>query len=82
MISCLVVPPARRTIANEDLGIFSRFRFRIGEANSFFKILFRNCFRNEHVGHAQATTAGHYYKKTIIPEIIFRICFRNLTEIS
>ena len=59
------------------LGLF-RFHFRIGKANKFSQILFCICFRNDHVGHAHATIAGHTYKKHI-PEIFCHVCFRNPT---
>ena len=45
------------------LGICFRLRFRNGKANQFPQIFFRICFRNDHVGQAQATTAGHTYEK-------------------
>ena len=49
-------------ITNENLEIFFRFRFRNGKANKFAQIFFRFRFRNDHVGHAQARTAGHTYE--------------------
>ena len=39
-----------------------RIRFRNGKANKFPQIFFRIRFRDDHVGHAQATTAGHAYE--------------------
>ena len=36
--------------------------------------MFRICFRKDHVGQAQATTAGHTYQNNQIPEIFFRFC--------
>ena len=51
-----------KMITNENLEILSRFRFRNGKANKFPQIFFRICFCNGHVGHAQATTAGHTYE--------------------
>ena len=47
-----------RMITNKNLGICFGIRFRNGKANQFPQI----CFRNDHVGHAQATTAGHAYE--------------------
>ena len=55
------------TITNENLEILFCFRFRNGKANNVLQIFFRMCFRNDHVGHAQATTAGHAYKKNYNP---------------
>ena len=49
-------------ITNENLEILFCFRFRNGKANKFPQIFFRICFRNGHVGHAQATAAGHTYE--------------------
>ena len=51
-------------ITNENLEILSRFRFRNGKANRFPQVLifFCICFRNDHVGHTQATTTGHTYR--------------------
>ena len=49
-------------ITNENLEILFRFRFRNGKANKFPQIFFRICFCNDHVGYAQATTAGHAYE--------------------
>ena len=54
-------------ITNENLEILFRFRFRNGKANKFPQICFRICFRNGHVGHTQATTAGHTYKINLNP---------------
>ena len=51
-----------KIITNKNLEICFRIRFRNGKANKFPQIFFRICFRNDHVGHAQATTAGHAYK--------------------
>ena len=48
-----------KMITNKNLEICFRIRFRNGKANKFPQIFFRICFRNDHVGHAQATTAGH-----------------------
>ena len=67
------------TITNEDLRSFSRFRFRNGKAlPKNPPDFFRRCFRHEHVGHAQATTASHNYKKKTynFPEISLRLHFR------
>ena len=63
--------------ANKDLEIFFyHFRFRNGKANGFAKIFFHICFRNEHLGGAQATIASHTYKNIIqIPEIFFAFAF-------
>ena len=49
-------------ITNKHLEICFRIRFRNGKANKFPQIFFHICFRNDHVGHAQATTAGHAYE--------------------
>ena len=64
-----VTPWSRRTltirtetITNENLEIIFCFRFRNGKANKFPQIFFRICFRNDDVGHTQATTASHTYK--------------------
>ena len=46
-------------ITNENLEILFRFGFRNGKANEFPEIFFRICFHKGHVGHSQATTAGH-----------------------
>ena len=43
------------------------FRFHKGKANNFPEIFFRVCLRNHHVGHAQATTAGHTYEISLHP---------------
>ena len=51
-----------KMITNKNLEICFRIRFRNGKANIFPQIFFRICFRNDHVGHAQATTAGHAYE--------------------
>ena len=51
-----------KMITNEDLEICFRIRCRNGKAKKFPQIFFRICFRNDHVGHAQATTAGHTYE--------------------
>ena len=50
------------TITNENLESLFCFRFRNGKANKFPQIFFRFRFRNDHVGHAQATTAGLTYE--------------------
>ena len=68
------------TITNENLEILFGFRFRNGKANKFPQIFFRICFGSDHVGHAQATTAGHTYKIIKIQEIFFRFRLRNSTE--
>ena len=60
--SCLPFTIRTETITNENLGILFRFRFRNGKANKFPQIFFCICFRNDHVGHAQATTAGPAYE--------------------
>ena len=52
-------------ITNENLEILFRFRFRNGKANKFPQIFFCIRFRNGHVGHAQATAAGHTYESKI-----------------
>ena len=52
------------TIAHENLWTFSRFHFHSDKANNSFPH-FRMCFRNEHVEHAQATTAGHKYETNV-----------------
>ena len=49
-------------ITNENLEILFRFRCRHGEASKLPPMFVRFCFRNNHVGHAQATTAGHTYE--------------------
>ena len=49
-------------ITNENLEIFICNRFRNGKANRFAQIFFRFRFRNDHVGHAPARTAGHAYE--------------------
>ena len=67
-------------ITNENLEIFSRFRFRNGTGNNFLQIFFRICFRNELVGHAHAPRTGHTYEKNKIPEFVFRFRFRNPIE--
>ena len=55
-------------ITNKNLEICFRIRFRNGKAaNKFPQIFFRFCFRNDHVGHAQATTAGHTYEINLNP---------------
>ena len=61
----LQVPSAIRTemITNENLEIL--FQFCCGKATKFPQVIFRICFRNGHVGHAQATTAGHTHEITI-----------------
>ena len=59
-LSCITVHT--KTITNQNLGICYRFRFRNGKANKFPQIFFRICFRNDHVGQAQATAAGHTYE--------------------
>ena len=73
------------TTRNEHLpgDLFSRFRFHNGKTNKYTQVFFGTCFRTEHVGNAQATTASHDYKKNNkIPEILLRFCFkfRNPTE--
>ena len=62
------------TITNENLDILFRFCFRNGKANEFPQIFCCVCFHNDHVGHTQATSAGHTYKTTSSPEIFFRFC--------
>ena len=52
----------KRMTTKKNLEICFRIRFRNGKANKFPQIFFRICFHNDHVGHAQATTAGHAYK--------------------
>ena len=52
-----------KTITNENQEILVCFRFCNGEAIKFPQIFSRICFRYAHVGHAQATTAGHNSKK-------------------
>ena len=47
---------------NENLEILFCFRFRTGKASKFPLIFFCICFCNDHVGCAQATTAGHAYE--------------------
>ena len=49
-------------ITNENQEILLCFRFCNGKANKFRQSFFRICFRNGHVGHAQATTTGHTYE--------------------
>ena len=58
----LVVVELVLTITNNNLEICFCIRFRNGKANKFPQLFFRICFRNDHVGHAQATTAGHAYE--------------------
>ena len=53
----------RDMITNEDLEMSFRFHFRNGKANQFPLIFLRMAFVINHVGHAQATTAGHTYEK-------------------
>ena len=50
------------TITNENLEILFRFCFRNGKPNKSPQIFFHFRFRNDHVGHAQATTAGLTYE--------------------
>ena len=70
-----------KTITNENPGICFRFLFRNGKAQKFPQIFFCIWFRSDHVGHAQATTAGHTYEnKNQTPEIFFRFCFCNPKE--
>ena len=57
-----------RTITNENLRICFRFGFRNGKANQFPQIFFCICFRNDHVGQAQATTVGQTYEKKSNPK--------------
>ena len=47
---------------NEHLEMLFPFRFRNGKAQTFPQMFFRFHFRNDHVGHAQATTAGLTYE--------------------
>ena len=56
------------TITDENLEILFRFRFRNGKANKFPQIFFRFRFRNDHVGHAQAATAGLTYEINSSPQ--------------
>ena len=49
-----------KTITNENLGSFSRFRFRNREATRFPNQ--HPGIRNQHAGHAQATAAGQTYE--------------------
>ena len=49
----------KETITNGNLEILFCFRFCNGRTTKFLQIFFRICFHNDHVGHAQATTAGH-----------------------
>ena len=65
ILGCDTIYP--RMITNENLKICFRIRFRNGKANKFAQIFFRNRFRNDHVGHAQATTAGHAYEINLNP---------------
>ena len=51
-----------KIITNKNLEICFRIRFRNGKVNKFPQIFFRSSFRNDHVGHAQATIAGHAYE--------------------
>ena len=67
-------------ITDNKSGDLVRFRFRNGMTNQFPQIFFRVCLCSDHVGHAQATTAGHTYEKMRIPEIFFRFRFRNPAE--
>ena len=77
----LLVTIRTETIWNENLDILFRFRFRNGQASKFPEIFFRICFRSDHVGHAQARTAGHTYViKIKIPEMFFCFRFRNWAE--
>ena len=69
-----------KMITNKNLEICFRIRFRNGKANKFPQIFFRICFRNDHIGYAQATTAGHAYEIKKIPEIFFRFRFCNSIE--
>ena len=62
IISVFEVTIHTETTTNENLEILFRFRFRNGKAIKFPQIFFRICFRNDHVGHTQATTAGHTYE--------------------
>ena len=70
-MTAVKVPSAARfraeTITNENLGSFFHFRFRNGQANKIPQIFFRICFRNDRVGHAHATTAGHTYERNQNP---------------
>ena len=56
-----------KMITNKNLEICFRIRFRHGKANEFPQIFFRICFRNDHVGEAQATTTGHAYEIKLNP---------------
>ena len=49
-------------ITNGNQEILFRVRFRNGKAKKYPQMFFRICFCNDHVGHAQATTAGHAYE--------------------
>ena len=51
-----------KMITNKNLEICFRIRFCNGKANEFPQIFFRIRFRNDYVGHAQATTVGHAYE--------------------
>ena len=60
-LSASQVPSAWKCL---QMKIWRFFRFRLcnGKASKFSQIFFRICFCSDHVGYAQATTAGHAYK--------------------
>ena len=56
------------TITNENLEMFFfAFAFVMERQTDSPQIFFHIRFCNDHVGHAQATTAGHTYEKEQIP---------------
>ena len=58
-------PSTQKQLQMKIWGFIFAFRFRNGKTINFPWIFFSICFRNDHVGQAQTTTAGHTYEKQI-----------------
>ena len=52
------LPSARKRLQMKSVDFFSSFRSLNGKTSRFPQLSFRIRFRNDHVGHVQATTTG------------------------
>ena len=61
------LPSTRKLLQMKIWRFSSAFAFVMEKADKFPQIWYCICFRNDHVGHAQATTAGHTYEVNLNP---------------
>ena len=81
-VLCLYSTIHTKTITNENLWICFCFRFRNGKASQISKIFCCICFRNDHVGHTQATTAGRTYENISSPRDLLSLSYSKREKIG